>query len=527
MADCDFLIIGDTNPDPNCQPPNRSASETTLIRDTAPPGGGPEQFPVLHVENQRDLGFGILGRAGGASGFAPAFPVGVWADAATGNGVFATSLGGPAIQALSENSAGVLGTSNRVADNPFGAWGVCGVLVNRALVLTLQESMAGVLGTSADRPGVVGESRNSHGVLGVTNNSGPAHGVVGENRAGGIGILGLTRGGSPAIFGSNPSVGDGVSGFSNGQNGVSGSSRAGGITSGVYGEHTGGGAGVFGRSIRYPAVYGEGPTQVAWPGVGGVGRRDNSAGVVGWGSPNFQNTIGIHGISGPGPKARAALFEGTVETRGRIIKRGGGTQIDHPRDPENKYLNHFFVESDEMKNVYDGVVQLDQDGAAWVELPEWFETYNRDYRYHLTAIGRPAPELHIAEEIAGNWFRIAGGTEGLKVSWQVTGVRQDRWAEANRVDVEEYKADEDQGRFIYPELYDAPEEQRVVGPLSEIPEVPGFSFERPEAMQQVDELGRPLEEQRQQADELLGRAREEQRQQVDELGRAMEPPDAT
>jgi hypothetical protein len=126
-----------------------------------------------------------------------------------------------------------------------------------------------------------------------------------------------------------------------------------------------------------------------------------------------------------------------------------------------------------MKNVYDGVVELDEEGASWVELPEWFEALNGDFRYQLTAVGRAAPELHVAEEIASNRFRIAGGEEGMKVCWQVTGVRKDKWAEANPFEVVQEKLEEERGRYLQPHLYDAPEEQRAMAPppLPQVPEM--------------------------------------------------------
>src|SRR5207249_878008 len=113
--------------------------------------------------------------------------------------------------------------------------------------------------------------------------------------------------------------------------------------------------------------------------------------------------------------------------------------IDHPLDPANKYLSHSFVESPDMKNVYDGVVVLDANSEAKVELPEWFEALNRDFRYQLTAVGAPAPNLHIARKIEDNSFTIAGGQPGLEVSWQVTGIRKDSWAQANPLAVVEEK----------------------------------------------------------------------------------------
>jgi hypothetical protein len=52
-----------------------------------------------------------------------------------------------------------------------------------------------------------------------------------------------------------------------------------------------------------------------------------------------------------------------------------------------------------MKNVYDGVVVLDNKGKAEIEIPDWFGTLNKDFRYQLTAIGAPGPNLYIAEKI--------------------------------------------------------------------------------------------------------------------------------
>lgn len=40
------------------------------------------------------------------------------------------------------------------------------------------------------------------------------------------------------------------------------------------------------------------------------------------------------------------------------------TTVSHPFDPANKYLLHSFVESSDMKNVYDGVVELDKNAAS-------------------------------------------------------------------------------------------------------------------------------------------------------------------
>ena len=175
----------------------------------------------------------------------------------------------------------------------------------------------------------------------------------------------------------------------------------------------------------------------------------------------------------------AAVLNGKVKITGNLEKAGGSFKIDHPLDPANKYLCHSFVESPDMKNVYDGVVVLDNKGKAEIDLPDWFGILNKDFRYQLTAIGAPGPNLYIAEEISdatttntkynkssnnknnNSRFKIAGGASGMKVSWQVTGIRKDPWANANRIEVEEDKSDKERGYYLHPDLYGQPEEKGI------------------------------------------------------------------
>ncbi len=149
---------------------------------------------------------------------------------------------------------------------------------------------------------------------------------------------------------------------------------------------------------------------------------------------------------------KAGWFSGDVEITGHISKSSGSFKIDHPLDPENKYLYHSFVESPDMMNVYNGNAVLDAGGEAWIELPEWFEALNREFRYQLTCIGGFAP-VYVAEEVSGNRFQIAGGVPGGKVSWQVTGIRQDPFAEANRIPLEVEKRPEERGLYLHPEVH--------------------------------------------------------------------------
>jgi trimeric autotransporter adhesin len=143
-----------------------------------------------------------------------------------------------------------------------------------------------------------------------------------------------------------------------------------------------------------------------------------------------------------------------------LSKPGGSFKIDHPLDPANKYLYHSFVESPDMMNVYNGNVVTDQRGLATVILPDYFEALNRDFRYQLTVIGQFAQAI-VAEEIAGNRFVIRTSKPSVKVSWQVTGIRHDAYADAHRIQVEVEKPPQEQGHYLHPELFGASEERAV------------------------------------------------------------------
>ncbi len=145
--------------------------------------------------------------------------------------------------------------------------------------------------------------------------------------------------------------------------------------------------------------------------------------------------VGI-GTSTP---AHTLDVKGDIHASGAITGSSKNFRIDDPLDPEHKYLYHASIESSEMKNMYDGVALLDSHGEAEVILPEWFEALNQDFRYQLTAVDAPGPNLYVKEKIQNNRFRIAGGQPGAEVSRQVTGVRHDAWAKAHPLQVEEEK----------------------------------------------------------------------------------------
>jgi len=151
----------------------------------------------------------------------------------------------------------------------------------------------------------------------------------------------------------------------------------------------------------------------------------------------------------------AAQFNGHVDVKGKLTKSLLEFKIDHPLDPASRYLSHSTVESDEMKNVYDGEVVLDENGEAEIALPDWFEALNERLRYQLTPLGRPAPDLHVSRKLSGNRFSVSGGGPGTEVCWQVTGIRHDPYALANPLVVESDKKGEEYGRYRHPEPHGA------------------------------------------------------------------------
>jgi len=276
------------------------------------------------------------------------------------------------------------------------------------------------------------------------------------------------------VDGVDDGVGYGVSGKSSVGNGMYGLSQS-SVGYGVVGENKSSvGYGVYGKSDG-SGVYGEGNS-----GAGVVGQSQKSVGVVGSSRDGF-GVVGSSGnwagLYGESVNDYAAILGGKVKITGNLEKAGGSFKVDHPLDPANKYLCHSFVESPDMKNVYDGVVVLDNKGKAEIELPDWFGILNKDFRYQLTAIRAPGPNLYIAEEISqantkyssksssnknnNNRFKIAGGASGMKVSWQVTGIRKDPWANANRIQVEEDKPAKERGYYLHPDVYGQPEERGI------------------------------------------------------------------
>jgi hypothetical protein len=225
--------------------------------------------------------------------------------------------------------------------------------------------------------------------------------------------------------------------------GVAGLSSAGHVSYGVQALASGGDSVNIG--VRAEAVYG------AWLNVG----------VYGTASDGTSSDVGVYGLNPSSTGDYGGYFYGNLHATGSNTKAGGGYKIDHPQDPENMYLIHSDVSSPEMKNVYDGVIELDASGEAVVELPSYFESLNENFRYQLTPIGSSMPDLYISQKIEDNRFVISGGKPFMEVSWQVTGIRKDTFARLRAPEVEVVKDVKDQGLYQNPELFGYGKEKAI------------------------------------------------------------------
>jgi len=386
-----------------------------------------------------------------------------------------TAPGGLGVNGDSPRGIGVLGVSQS-GQGMFGksvdGSGVTGQSTSSDGVAGFSDSGNGVTGTTTTGVGVIGQSTTTTGVGVIGSSAGT--GVMGQS-TNFVGVVGSSSGGN-GVFGSSAEAGDGVVGFSARGRGVVGSSSGIGVVGSSTGEDNFS-IGVLGFS----------------PGLDGSGVQGNCPrgdGVVGF-TVSGDAVVGSVGILGSG---RAGHFLGNVDVTGSLTHSDGGFLIDHPLDPATKTLAHSFVESPDMMNIYNGTVTTDTNGEASVTLPEYMEALNQDFRYQLTVIGQFAQAI-VAQEIKNNQFTIKTDQPRVKVSWQVTGIRQDPWAVAHRMAAEEEKAAEDRGRYLHPELWGQPEEARVHRNLPRI--------DRLEEPPQIDRTR--LEEERRQVEELVQR----------------------
>ena len=438
-----------------------SGTGTVLLAGSQVGNAGPQDQSAIDM-SYRDA---LLGSAGVSDINGKTGSVGLLAGAnvtitPSGNSFIIASTGGGGGGLASVTHDGTL-TGLGTGGSPLGVAAPLN-LANGETTFSAAGSTVGLFASTTDAvispasPAIFGTANVLATYGQVTNGGGPqAWGELGRFfNSHYFGVLGFTFDGSSgaaAVYGD--------------QNGGSGTVPT--FPIGVWGDSLNG-VGVLGSSAsttpgKLYGVVGYGALGVE--GVGTVAATNGgftfSYGVEGDSYLVGQNRIGVFGYANGGTNLNyAGYFFGDVHVQGTLSKSGGSFQIDDPIDPDNKYLYHSFVESPDMMNIYNGLVTLDARGEATVQLPAWFEALNRDYRYQLTCIGGFSP-VWIEQEVQGSAFRIKGDRPGQKVSWQLTGIRQDAWANAHRIPVEVEKPEAERGYLLTPVEYGRSIEQGI------------------------------------------------------------------
>ena len=460
---------------------------------------------------------GVQGTASGLSG--QVYGGRFHADSISGTGVYATSTGTYGIRGSSTGSAGatyggffealgpdgiaVSGNSLSATGNTWGG----SFFANSADGIGVEgksNGATGVLGSSSKLTGItaggkfVAASSGGYGVWGIASSTtGTTTGGRFEATAstGGFGVVaignqtgiagasnvatGSTAGG---IFSSASTAGRGVSGSATATTGTTygglfASSSSAGY--GVYclaGSTTGSGVGGYFESF---STSGTGIEAVA---VGQIAvRGDNngtnfSASYGGFFTTESSSGVGVQGInvnSGAANTPYGVRGQASTATNGFGVFASGDLgasgvkpfRIDHPADPANKYLLHYSSESPFPQNFYNGTVTTDEKGMAWVDLPDYFEEINTNFKYTLTVIEDEASttfvQAKVGRKIKNNRFLVMTSAPHTEVSWEVKADRNDLRIQHNRpTDVRE-KTGSERGKYQHPEYYGLSEEMSI------------------------------------------------------------------
>ncbi|NOG92591.1 MAG: hypothetical protein HND42_05045 [Armatimonadetes bacterium] len=416
--------------------------------------------------------FGVYGRSASPSG------TGVFGENISNTGVTYGMWG----QTSSPDGRGVYGLASATTGTNFGVYGYTASTDGRGVAghasaatgatygvigLSASTSGAGVIGlvtaSTGLTTGVIGQSHSpsGRGVYGEnTSETGVTYGVHGQAySADGRGVYGRAFHSSGINFGVYGST------ISTSGRGVAGEATAPtGETYGVFGlSASTGGAGVMGlvtNSVGLTTgVVGQSNSSIG-RGVYGVATATSgtTVGVRAEVNSMQMGSYGLLGVEPSGSAGHAIIANGSFAASGTK-----SFQIDHPLWPETHFLNHFCTEAPEPLNAYSGNVVTDARGYATVQLPDYFDSINRDFRYQLTVIDDSDDFVlaKVVRKIQNNQFVIRTNKPRVEVSWEVKGIRNDPYVRKYGYETEQEKEDEIKGKYLHPELYGMPKEYGI------------------------------------------------------------------
>lgn len=400
----------------------------------------------------------LTGTVKGTNTSTSAGSTGVWGESTAATG-FVNGLRGDAV---STNGRGVYGTASGSQssagyfENTGNGTGLTVTARYNGIRAEAEQSGSSAMAifgksssTSVDFPGygVVGESNNERGsgVRGV-NRSTAANGYFG---AGGT-FVSLNEGGVGAIgYGKTGMVGDGEEWGGRFWSSYDDMTGLFGFSYGFSGSGIGGEFGTNGPTGR--AIFAK---TYANSGQSYGGRFEVESGdaravyALASATSASATPYGVRGQASTSTTGYGVYAVGDLGSSGVKTFR-----IDHPADPANKYLLHYSSESPFPQNFYSGNVTTNASGYAWVELPEYFQSINANFKYQLTVLGKTFAQAIVSEEIQGNRFQIHTNQPGIKVSWRIEADRNDMRIKVRRPKDVEDKTGVERGLYQHPEYY--------------------------------------------------------------------------
>ena len=292
------------------------------------------QIPKLYAAFIAAIVFSVIQTSAQVTGSGTTGTVPVWVGTTKlGNSVIVESGGNVGIgtkkpsakfNAVTTNktAAAITGNANATSGSAAGVVGTTASGTNYAAAISGLASAA------------TGFTRGVQGLSSSPNGTGVLGSATSTSAGGSIGVEGSTSNGGTGVVG----VASATTGLNFGVQGITPSS---------------GGVGVQGSS---PYIAVAGFNQVCSPTCNLVA---GTAGQFVTGSGG----IVLEGLAGSG---YAGVFSvdsnGNLSITGKLSKGSGSFKIDHPLDPANKYLEHSFVESPDMMNIYNGIAMLDSRG---------------------------------------------------------------------------------------------------------------------------------------------------------------------
>jgi len=404
-------------------------------------------------------GSGVIGQGDTASG------IGVSGSGYIGGNFETSHTNGAGVQgaasALSGVTRGVIGVTASVSAGACGVHGIAGNTSGEAYGVVGQAMSSVGVGVHGTSPYVGVRGTGFTGVEGFGSSiglygDGDNYGVIGAGA-----VYGVDGGSDTGVGAHGQSVsGIGVQGISSTNTGVLGRIEAGGF--GVKGEAS---------SASAYAVHGSNTATTGGAFAGYFTSSGTDArGVYGLATSSTGLTYGTLGQSnsasgGYGVWGLANASTGwSVWAQGRLGASGTKSFcIDHPLDPENKYLLHYSSESPTPQNFYSGNVTTDASGKAWVTLPDYFAEVNTNFKYQLTVVddneSNTFVQAKVGRKIQGNTFLVMTSAPQVEVSWRIEADRNDLWVRKHGAPDVQEKNEYTRGTYLEPELYGLPKER--------------------------------------------------------------------